>query len=104
MVAAIHRRPESPWTAAALAGLAGMSKSTLNRRFLATTGLNPVGYLTRWRMSVAASRLRDRDEPIERVARSVGYTSVYAFTRAFHPERGMPPSRFRQLARAPRTG
>lgn len=99
VVRAIHRQPESPWTVAELARLAGMSKSTLNRRFLATTGLTPAGYLTRWRMSVAANRLRDLDESIERVARAVGYTSVYAFTRAFHREHGLPPSRFRRRAR-----
>ncbi|GAB7037083.1 MULTISPECIES: AraC family transcriptional regulator [Catenuloplanes] len=102
VVASIHDRPDLPWTAAGLAEVAAMSKSTLHRRFLAATGMNPVGYLTRWRMSVAANRLRDLDEPVERVARAVGYTSVFAFTRAFHRERGMPPSRFRRFSREPR--
>jgi AraC-like DNA-binding protein len=40
-------------------------------------------YLTGWRMSLAARRLRDTDEPIARVAEQVGYTSEYAFSRAF---------------------
>lgn len=100
VVTRMHERPDLPWTTATLAGTAAVSKTTLNRRFLAATGTNPVAYLTRWRMNVAANRLRESDEPVERIARAVGYRSVYAFTRAFHRERGQPPARFRQHSRA----
>jgi AraC-like DNA-binding protein len=32
------------------------------------------------------------------IANAVGYTSEFAFSRAFRRHRGMPPSRYRQLA------
>jgi len=63
-------------------------------------GEAPAAYLTRWRMDVAARRLRDGDESLEQVAAAVGYTSVYAFSRAFRRARGVPPGRFRAAARA----
>ncbi len=64
------------------------------------TGESPAAYLTRWRMDLAAKRLRDGDESLHGVAHAVGYTSVYAFSRAFRRARGVPPGRYRALARA----
>jgi AraC-like DNA-binding protein len=51
-------------------------------------------------MDLAARRLRDTDDSLEAVARSVGYTSVYAFSRAFSRQRSMPPGQYRALARS----
>ena len=34
-------------------------------------------------MDLAARALRDTDQPLDVIARSVGYTSEYAFSRAF---------------------
>jgi AraC-like DNA-binding protein len=50
-------------------------------------------------MELAAHRLRTTDEPIGPIARSVGYTSEYAFNRAFTRVRGITPGRFRALGR-----
>lgn len=52
-------------------------------------------------MDLAARRLRDTDDTLETIARSVGYTSVYAFNRAFHRTRAQPPGRYRAAVRAP---
>jgi AraC-like DNA-binding protein len=49
-------------------------------------------------MALAARRLRAGDEPVETVARAVGYTSEYAFNRAFARHRGEPPGRYRRRA------
>ncbi|WP_416567197.1 helix-turn-helix transcriptional regulator [Nocardia testacea] len=77
-----------------------LSRSTLTRRFRAVTGTAPAEYLTRWRMDLAAIRLRDSDDSLEAIARSVGYTSVYAFSRAFRRARSQAPGQFRSAARA----
>jgi len=98
-VTKIHEHPEHPWTTESLAREVAVSKTTLNRRFVARTGQSPGTYLTRWRMNIAARRLRDTDDSLESVAESVGYTSVYAFSRAFHRERKLPPARYRSSAR-----
>jgi AraC-like DNA-binding protein len=57
-------------------------------------------YLTRWRMDLAARRLRDTDDSLEAIAQSVGYTSVYAFSRAFSHIRSRPPGQYRSKSRA----
>lgn len=59
-----------------------------------------LSYLTRWRMDLAARRLRDTVEPVEEIARSVGYRSEFAFNRAFVRHRGLPPGRYRRTATA----
>ena len=96
VLAALHERPAEPWTVERLAATAHVSRATLARRFAEEVGEPPLAYLTRWRMDLAARRLRDGDEPVETIARSVGYTSEYAFNRAFSRHRGEPPGRFRR--------
>jgi AraC-like DNA-binding protein len=99
-VTRLHEDPAHPWTTATLAREIGVSRATLARRFTATTGESPGAYLTRWRMDLAARRLRDTDDSLEAIARSVGYTSVYAFSRAFSRLRGQPPGRYRTRSQA----
>ena len=98
-VARLHEDPSRPWTTAALARATGVSRATLTRRFAAVTGESPGAYLTRWRMDLAARRLRDTDDSLDVIARSVGYTSVYAFSRAFSRLRGQPPGQYRTRSR-----
>lgn len=98
--ARLHEDPSLPWTTAALARAARVSRATLTRRFTAATGESPGAYLTRWRMDLAARRLRDTDDSLEAIARSVGYTSVYAFSRAFSRLRSQPPGQYRARSRA----
>jgi AraC-like DNA-binding protein len=51
-------------------------------------------------MDLAARRLRDTTDTLDSIARSVGYTSAYAFSRAFSRSRGQSPGRYRLTARA----
>ena len=95
-LAAIHDRPAQPWTLATLAAEVNVSRATLARRFGELVGQPPLAYLTRWRLDLAARRLKDTDEPIDAIARGVGYSSEYAFNRAFRRHRGVPPGRFRR--------
>jgi AraC-like DNA-binding protein len=98
-LAKLHSAPAEPWTTARLADELAVSRATLSRRFLTGTGQSPGAYLTNWRMDLAARRLRDTDDTLETVARSVGYTSVYAFSRAFSRARSQPPGRYRLTSR-----
>ena len=99
-LAQLHEEPARAWTTESLAAKLTISRSTLTRRFRAVTGTAPADYLTRWRMDLEARRLRDTDETLDAVARSVGYTSVYAFSRAFRRSRSQAPGQFRTAARA----
>ena len=98
-LAKLHEDPARPWTTDSLAAELATSRSTLTRRFRDSTGESPGGYLTRWRMDLAAIRLRDTDDTLDTIARSVGYTSVYAFSRAFSRARGQAPGHYRHTAR-----
>ena len=51
-------------------------------------------------MHVAADRLRHSTDSVEAIARAVGYSSEYAFNRAFARHRGQPPGRYRRHALA----
>jgi transcriptional regulator GlxA family with amidase domain len=94
-LAAMHADPAQSWTLEDLAGHTATSRATLARRFAASVGETPGGYLTRWRMDLAAHRLRVTTQPVATVGRSVGYTSEYAFNRAFARACGIAPGRYR---------
>ena len=98
-LAVLYTQPGRDWTVASLAAATGVSRATLARRFPATVGDTPAAHLTRWRMDLAAQRLRDSDDTVAAIARTVGYTSEYAFSRAFTRARGIPPGRYRTRSR-----
>lgn len=50
-------------------------------------------------MDLAAIRLRDTDDTVDTIARAVGYTSVFAFSRAFRRARGQAPGQYRRSSR-----
>ena len=95
-LAALHERPSEPWTVESLASEVHVSRATLARRFPRVVGEPPLTYLGRWRMHLAAQRLKYSTDTIEAIARAVGYTSEYAFNRAFARHHGQPPGRYRR--------
>ena len=52
-------------------------------------------YLARWRMHIAADRLRTTSHIIIRIANSVGYESDAAFSTAFKKALGQSPRKYR---------
>jgi AraC-like DNA-binding protein len=97
---AIHRAPARDWTVARLARETGRSRSGFAAAFTATLGQTPLAYLTRWRMTVAASLLRETNLSITAVAQRVGYRNPYAFATAFRRITGAAPGVERRRMRA----
>jgi AraC-like DNA-binding protein len=95
-VSLLQAHPERPWTVQALADEAGMSRAVFARRFAALIGQTPLAYLTWWRMTRAASLLRETRQPVAAVATHVGYESEFAFSRAFRREFGIAPGAYRR--------
>ncbi|MEV5965645.1 AraC family transcriptional regulator [Kribbella sp. NPDC051952] len=92
----IHDRPGAAWTVADLAGDVGLSRAAFARRFTEAVGEPPLTYLSRWRMTTAARMLRDHDQPLATVAKEIGYTSEFAFAKAFKRDFGIPPGTYRK--------
>ncbi|MET9291081.1 AraC family transcriptional regulator [Streptomyces sp. NPDC003077] len=95
----LHAEPAAPWTVATLAARTGVSRSTLAKRFTDLVGEPPLTYLTRWRMTLAADLLVERDSAtVADIARAVGYSDPFGFSAAFKRVRGTSPSAFRRAA------
>jgi AraC-like DNA-binding protein len=95
-LADLHADPARPWTVAELAARVGLSRSAIAQRFTALVGEPPLTYLTWWRMTVAGRLLRESDAPLSTIAQQVGYSSEFAFAKAFKREHGIAPGRYRR--------
>src|SRR3984957_1020602 len=93
-LSAIHDRVNTPWTVESLAVAAGMSCSAFAARFKEQLGQTPLGYVTEWRMQKAMQLLQQRDKKLIDVARSVGYESDAAFSKAFKRVVGASPGEY----------
>ena len=90
-ISLIHRDPARPWTVAALAHELAMSRSAFAARFRELVGEPVMKYVTRWRMHVALSALKDEGATVAELAHRLGYRSEAAFARAFKRVLGIPP-------------
>ena len=62
------------------------------RLFRDQLGLTPTEYIRKYRLSLAARRLREGGERVIDVAFDLGFANVDTFTRAFYREFGLNPS------------
>ena len=102
-LAQFHDRPAHPWTLAQLTKTIASSRTVLVERFSELVGCAPMQYLTRWRLQLAAERLRSGSAKVAAIASQVGYESEAAFSRAFKRETGVSPAMWRR-ARQGRAG
>jgi AraC-like DNA-binding protein len=91
----IHQNVELSWTVESLAASAGMSRSAFAGRFKELLGQAPLEYVTEWRMQKAAQLLRHQGKKLFEIARSVGYESDAAFSKAFKRVLGATPGDYR---------
>lgn len=93
-IASMHHDPGCSWTLQSLAERVGMSRSAFALRFRETVGATPMEYLTRWRMLLAADRLKNSSEGLSGIAQSLGYESESAFGKAFRRVMGCSPRQY----------
>ncbi len=79
-----------------LAKVAGMTKYHFVRTFRELTGLPPMAYLRRLRVSAAATLLLNTALPLKAIAPQVGLGDEYHLSRVFRKENGLAPSQFRR--------
>lgn len=87
----IQRDPGRAWTVASLANEVAMSRSAFAARFKELVGESPMQYITRWRMNVALTWLKEEDVSLGELANRLGYQSEAAFSRAFKRFIGVSP-------------
>ena len=87
------------WTVRSLAKAAGLSRAAFARRFARSLGESPIARLARLRLERAARLLVESDASLAEVARSVGYSSEFAFSRAFKRHHALSPASFRRQQR-----
>ncbi|KAF1039981.1 MAG: RCS-specific HTH-type transcriptional activator RclR [Burkholderia lata] len=97
-IGAMHAQPDRAWTLEELAEVALISRTVFAQRFKALVGSTAMDYLARWRMLMAAGRLRDGTENVASIAFSLGYKSESSFSAAFKRIMSCSPTQYRRQA------
>jgi AraC-like DNA-binding protein len=97
LIDTMHRQPEGSWTLAEMAGIAGMSVSSLRAAFQESTGSSPASVRNSLRLAHAYERLRPGARTVAEVAAELGFCDPFHFSKAFKREFGFPPSRLSQM-------
>ena len=93
----IHEHLGDNLTVQDLASEAGMSVSSLERRFHRYRGTTPKRYLVRARMAAACEHLLNTTLSIGQIANSLSYQEHASFTRAFVSVMHVSPREYREL-------
>lgn len=89
---ALHDDPMRPWSIAALAAIAGMSRSNFCDQFAGLVGRAPLRYRNDIRLNLARDMLTEPGARAGEVGIRAGYESEAAFSRAYKAHFGRPPS------------
>jgi transcriptional regulator GlxA family with amidase domain len=98
-VTAVQADPGARHGVADLAACSGLSPRHLQRRFTAEMGVPPSVYVERVRIEAARRALAEGDEPVEALARRLGFGTGETLRRAFHRRVGVAPSDYRDRFR-----
>ncbi|MFT4037711.1 MAG: AraC family transcriptional regulator [Thermomicrobiales bacterium] len=98
VLAMVHRDPARPWRVEQMAAGAAMSRSAFSERFTRLVGEAPMQYVSRWRMQLAMSALREEDVTLAELAQRLGYGSEASLSHAFKRWTGTAPGAVRRAA------
>lgn len=96
----IRERLDEPLGVEQLAAQMAMSPRNFARAFAAETGVTPAKAVERLRLETARERVEGGSEPIDAIARAVGFNDPERMRRAFLRAFGQPPQALRRVARA----
>ena len=97
---AVRGQLDARHSLASLAALVGMDVRRFTGAFQQAFHLSPWQYVLRARLDEAARLLRRTDERITEIGLAVGFATPSHFATAFARRFGVPPSRYRAVARA----
>lgn len=82
-----------------LAHLCSVSTVYFRKLFESVYGVSPIKYLNNLRINKAKNMLTSDYESINQIAESVGYNSIYHFSKMFNAHTGMSPSEYAKTSR-----
>jgi AraC family transcriptional regulator len=91
----IHDNPAGDLSLDTLADVAALSRFHFHRLFRAVIGETAAQSVRRIRLNRAAALLAQGDQPLDQIARMIGYPNQGSFSRAFSDAYGMTPLAFR---------
>lgn len=100
LLAWMRERLDADLTVETLAARSNMSPRNFARAFTAETGVTPAKAVERLRLESARERVEHSADPIDVIARDVGFGDPERMRRAFVRAFGQPPQALRRLARA----
>lgn len=77
-----------------LADIANLSEKYFITFFKKAMGITPINYITHVKMKKALEYLHEQNYSVKEVAKLVGYTDIYTFSKAFKKIYGVAPSKF----------
>jgi AraC family transcriptional activator FtrA len=87
---------DRPLVSADLAGRAGVSVRTLERRFGAVLGMSPLRWLVRQRIRRAQQLLESTDQPVDWIATNCGFGTAAGLRSHFNRLVGVSPTAYRR--------
>lgn len=102
-VTSVLDKPSARHSVAALASVAGMSRSAFAREFSQAFTMSPMEFVAKTRLHQAAEMLRSTNLPVKVIAASIGFSSRSHFSRAFRDGYGADPSSYRRTTIRPET-
>jgi len=91
----IEKRLQYDWTIEAMCDQLHYSPPHLHRLCQAQFGKSPIQKLIQLRIARAKSLLINTRWPVQHIARYVGYTNIFNFSKSFKKQVGVSPSEFR---------
>ena len=85
----------------ALAIHAGLSTVYFRKLFTEVMGVSPIRYVQQFRIEKAKEMLQSDYGSLSDIAQSLGYSSLYDFSRAFKKQTGIAPSKYGRKAEPP---
>lgn len=89
----LHRNLKENWTIESLAKNLGISRANLAARFKEVLFIPPMEYLAKVRMEKAREMFLKENTTLEEVALAVGYSSAFAFSKAYKRIYGTSPAK-----------
>ena len=97
LIELINLNPEKWWTIDEMVNICSLSASQLRTIFFKKTGMNPKLYIDKLKMNKASSLLLHSTLSVATIAKTVGYSDAYHFSRRFKQVLGVSPARYRAL-------